>query len=165
MSHYFVEVGEKEYEASLDEHGSISLEGVATPFEIRQAGPSTYSILVGGRSVTILASGGPAEFQFLVNGKQCSLRVASERERLLTVVAGKQVTGKKLLEIRAPMPALVATIEVEIGDEVRPGQGLVVLEAMKMENEIKSHQQGRVRQIFVRQHQSVEKGELLLLLE
>ena len=165
MGRYFVEVGEKEYEASFDEHGSVSLQGVSTKFEIRQAGQCTYSVLVGGRSVTVVASDSRGEFQFLVNGKQCSPKVVSERERLLTVVAGKPLSGNKLLEIRAPMPALVATIEVKIGDDVKPGQGLVILEAMKMENEIKSHQQGRVRQIFVRQRQIVEKGELLLVLE
>jgi biotin carboxyl carrier protein len=63
------------------------------------------------------------------------------------------------------MPALVVRVEVKVSDEVKVGQGLVILEAMKMENEIKSHQSGRVKEIYVAKGKPVEKGELLLLLE
>jgi biotin carboxyl carrier protein len=63
------------------------------------------------------------------------------------------------------MPALVVRVEVKAGDEVREGQGLLVLEAMKMENEIRSPQAGKVREVFVSNGKAVEKGELLLLLE
>jgi biotin carboxyl carrier protein len=63
------------------------------------------------------------------------------------------------------MPALVVRIEVKVGDEVKEGKGLVILEAMKMENELRAHQSGRVKQIFVEEGKPVEKGQLLLLME
>jgi biotin carboxyl carrier protein len=63
------------------------------------------------------------------------------------------------------MPALIVKVEVSVGDEVVHGQGLLVLEAMKMENELKAMHSGRVKEIHVRQGKPVEKGELLMILE
>ncbi len=68
-------------------------------------------------------------------------------------------------EIKAPMPALVVRVEVEIGQKVKPGQGLLILEAMKMENEIKAHSAGIIKEIYATKGKPVEKGELLMLLE
>jgi biotin carboxyl carrier protein len=56
-------------------------------------------------------------------------------------------------------------VEVQVGDDVHPGTGLLILEAMKMENEIRAHQSAKVKQIFVANGKTVEKGELLMLLE
>lgn len=63
------------------------------------------------------------------------------------------------------MPALVVKIEVSVGDEIVSGQGLIILEAMKMENEIKSHSAGVIKEIYVTHGKPVERGELLFLLE
>jgi len=63
------------------------------------------------------------------------------------------------------MPALVSSVPVSVGDVVTVGQGLVILEAMKMENEIKAHRNGVVGKILVSKGKSVEKGELLVHLE
>ena len=63
------------------------------------------------------------------------------------------------------MPALVVKVEVSVGEEVKEGQGLLILEAMKMENEIKCHQAGKVKEILVSKGKPVEKGELLMRLE
>ena len=63
------------------------------------------------------------------------------------------------------MPAMVVKLEVNVGDEVRAGQPLIVLEAMKMENELLASGPGRVKAVYVNAGKAVEKGELLLLLE
>ena len=65
----------------------------------------------------------------------------------------------------APMPGKVTRVLVQTGDEVRPRQGLVVVEAMKMENELKASRPGRVRDVLVGPGQSVEAGAVLLILE
>jgi acetyl/propionyl-CoA carboxylase alpha subunit len=65
----------------------------------------------------------------------------------------------------APMPGLVVRVEVQAGDEVCPGQGLVVMEAMKMENELRSTGAGRVKRVLVAPGEAVEKGSVLIEME
>lgn len=76
---------------------------------------------------------------------------------------GKAISGDVV--IRAPMPGLVSKLEVREGDVVQPGTGLIILEAMKMENEIRSHVRGRVKKIEVGERLTVEKGQPMITIE
>jgi biotin carboxyl carrier protein len=67
--------------------------------------------------------------------------------------------------VTAPMPGKVVRVLVKPGDDVQPRQGLVVVEAMKMENELRASAAGRVRDVFVREGQSVEAGTALVVVE
>lgn len=67
--------------------------------------------------------------------------------------------------LTAPMPGKVVRVLVKAGDEVQPRQGLIVVEAMKMENELRAAGAGRVREVFVREGQSVEAGTALVVVE
>ena len=71
-------------------------------------------------------------------------------------------TSKLLL---CPMPGLVKAIHVEVGQEVKAGEALVVVEAMKMENELRSPKAGRVKDVSVKPGDSVEAGRVLLVVE
>ena len=75
---------------------------------------------------------------------------------------GADVADKTIL---APMPGLVLKVEVEVGQAVRAGQGVVVVEAMKMENELKAPADGVVASIAVQPGQTVDKGATLIVLE
>lgn len=100
-----------------------------------------------------------------VNGKPIRMEVETDRERLIREL-DKRGGGKKgSLEVRAPMPALVGSVLVAKGETVKPGQGLIILEAMKMENEIKAHADGVVKEILVQKGSAVEKNELLISFE
>jgi biotin carboxyl carrier protein len=75
-------------------------------------------------------------------------------------------TGVKVKEtVKAPMPGLVVKVITEIGAVVKKGDPLVVVEAMKMENEIKSSVEGKVTDIKVKEKQAVEKNETLVVIE
>lgn len=166
MPRCFVALGDQEYIADVNENGrGVSVAGTAASLHVTRIGHSQYSVLVNGRSVTVVFAGGPTDLDILVNGKRCHLKVMSEREKLLMAFSKNEAAGSKQLEIHAPMPALVVKVEVAVGDEVKLGQGLVVLEAMKMENEIKCHRGGKIREIHIKQGQAVEKGDLLMILE
>jgi biotin carboxyl carrier protein len=69
------------------------------------------------------------------------------------------------MQIRAPMPGLVLEVLVSVGQRVKPGDVLLRVEAMKMENDIKSHAEGTVREIFVAQGNEVLEGDVLMVLE
>lgn len=101
------------------------------------------------------------------SGRKMLVKVEQVREIeqvvLEAVDNGNNGGGAKVVE--APMPGKVITIKVKAGDEVRPNQVVVILEAMKMENEIMSEGSGKVKEIKVRPGETVEGGQALVVLE
>lgn len=95
-------------------------------------------------------------------GQWWDVDVVDERTRALREMTGAGKAGGGDQVIKAPMPGLVLRLEVEVGQAVTPGTGLLVLEAMKMENEIKATSAGTVRAIPVTPGQAVEKGTPLI---
>lgn len=165
METYVVTLGKREYRVRIDRNGVISVEGRHDRIDVCSTGGHAYSVLIKGASTPLILGGKGGQYQFLLRGMRIDGHVQTARDRmLLKYTTGIAQTGRRL-EVRAPMPALVTRIEVNIGDDVATGQGLVILEAMKMENELRSHQQGKVKEILAKEGKPVEKGELLILLE
>lgn len=162
---YAVTVDGEEFLIAVEDGAVISVNGERSgPVSVAQTSRHQYSVLLDGAGVTIAASGSSGKFEAFTEARLHKVLVASERERFRRQLGGVS-QGPMKTEIRAPMPALVVRVEVQEGDTVREGQGLVVLEAMKMENEIKAHSAGNVKRIFVTAGKAVEKDGLLILLE
>jgi len=125
----------------------------------------SFSVLVDRTPFRVCAMPVDKGYQVVIDGRHIVASVESERARLLRTQLGDSGQISHRDEIRAPMPALVVRVEVEMGDHVNPGQGLVVLEAMKMENEVKSSRAGIVKEIRIAAGKTVEKSELLLVIE
>jgi pyruvate carboxylase subunit B len=162
---YIVTINGKERSVALRNDNTVAIDGTPVPFDAHEIGTGTLSVLMEGASHTVVARKNDDGYQILLAGKQLEAVVESERSRLLRKFDTQGSSGPKKVEIKAPMPALVVKVEVAVGDSVKPGQGLLILEAMKMENEIKAHSSGVVKTIYVTQGKPVEKGELLILLE
>jgi len=163
MPAYSVSIDGKTYTVVVSDDGEVTVDGVRV--DVLRTGRCVYSVLVDGESTRVVAGPGENSYEVLISGTNMEVSVETARKKLLKSLAQSSGTGKKKLEVRAPMPALVVKIEVEVGDDVAAGQGLIILEAMKMENELKSHQAGKVKEIMVAKGKPVEKGELLMLLE
>jgi pyruvate carboxylase subunit B len=101
-------------------------------------------------------------FQINVDSHIHDVVVDDQRSVLLKTLQKSQVRSTGPAEIIAPMPGLVAKILVSTGEGVKQGQGIIILEAMKMENEIRTTQAGSVNEILVQPGQAVEKGEILV---
>jgi pyruvate carboxylase subunit B len=95
-------------------------------------------------------------------GERTELEVLDERARHLRELAGAADVARGPAALRAPMPGLVVRVDVEPGQPVAAGAGAVVLEAMKMENELRVTGAGVVRSVRVRPGEAVEKGQLLV---
>jgi acetyl/propionyl-CoA carboxylase alpha subunit len=93
------------------------------------------------------------------------VQVEDSRFRLLQQFTESVSHASTQTVITAPMPGLVTKLHVKVGDAVAPGSSLIILEAMKMENEIRSKIHGAVKKIEVDSHASVEKGQTLIILE
>jgi len=165
LSSFVVTINAKEYMVSLGADGHVALNGVPASVDVQRLDERTFSVLVDVTSATIVAEEFDGVYRVLRNGLQLEATVESERERLLKKYDKRGGAARSRLEIHAPMPALVVRVEVMVGEEVKQGQGLIILEAMKMENEIKAHQAGIVKEIYAGKGKPVEKGELLMLME
>jgi biotin carboxyl carrier protein len=165
MSTYYVTVNGKQLTVRPGPDGSVSLDGKEHIHEVRQVSPTEFSVLIGTRQVRVVASADYEGFDVIAGDFRGRVAVESERGRLLRRYARSTGESGARLEVHAPMPAMVVKLEVTVGDEVRTGQPLIVLEAMKMENELLASSPGRVKAIYATAGKPVEKGELLLLLE
>jgi biotin carboxyl carrier protein len=106
----------------------------------------------------------PEEKKYVVkiNGKVTEIQLKDKTDILLEKM-GIQVNSKSLLkELKAPMPGLIIEVSVQVGDEVKKGDTLLILEAMKMENVIKSPGEGIVKEVKAIKGQSVEKNAVLI---
>jgi len=111
------------------------------------------------RSFAMLRTGEGWDVQ--LGGEAWAVSVVDERTRQLRELTGQQAAPHGGGLVRAPMPGLVLRVEVEVGQRVEAGAGVVVLEAMKMENEIRAAGPGIVGALHVAAGQAVEKGALL----
>jgi biotin carboxyl carrier protein len=111
-------------------------------------------------SIAALARGG---FEVSIDGRVVPATLVPRRARGGSGASGAAGAGPQTLV--APMPGRIARVLVARGDEVRPRQGLVVIEAMKMENELRAARAGRVRDVLVVQGQSVDAGVPLVTVE
>ena len=126
-------------------------------------GTDLHSLLLGERSYQVLASkNGTNGWSLHLSGRHLMAQVVDERTRSIREVAGLQGGPRGTSSLKAPMPGMVVKVEVREGDQVMPGQGLVIVEAMKMENELKAEGEGRVSKILVEPGQAVDKDQVLI---
>jgi pyruvate carboxylase subunit B len=135
------------------------LDGVeGTPIQLLTLGTTVHRIIVA-------AAGARGRYTMSLDGFRYEVEALDERSRAireLSVAAGGAAGPAPL---RAPMPGLIVRVNVQPGDAVRAGQGLVVMEAMKMENELRAPAAGVVKSVAVAAGTAVEKGAVLVELE
>jgi biotin carboxyl carrier protein len=124
-----------------------------------------YSLLIGGRSYEIDVLEIPEALVVLVNGQPFRVEIQDEGARRLQAAVGRGAGQGGRRTVTAPIPGRIARILVRPGDTVQAGAGLVVLEAMKMENELRAPAAGTVRETRVAAGQTVAAGDVLVVLE
>jgi len=129
---------------------------------VKEVEPGVYSVLVEGRSFEVRAVSMPDGLHVHVGGRQFSVEVRDPRDASRL---SRAATGSGRQNISTHMPGKVVRMLVREGDEVEAGQGLVVVEAMKMQNEMKASRAGRVVEVRVRGGETVGAGDTLVVLE
>jgi biotin carboxyl carrier protein len=128
------------------------------------SGQPVYSLILDGKSYESFVYQGEEDWQVLLRGRLYPVTVEDEREkRLHAAGSGGVAEGGEFL-LRAPMPGLVVSIQVNEGQEVEKGHVLAILESMKMQNELKAPRAGKVERIRVKAGESVEQKQTLLSL-
>jgi acetyl/propionyl-CoA carboxylase alpha subunit len=141
------------------EGAHVRYETLEADFVVTQAGAGRFSVLLNGRSYRVVF-GSPGEV--VVNGRPLAIEVFDPRD-LRTGAGARLNHGRQ--EIAAPMPGKIVRVLVNPGETVEEGQGLIVVEAMKMQNEMKSPKTGRVAEVRTSAESTVAAGDVLVVIE
>jgi pyruvate carboxylase subunit B len=128
------------------------------------AGTELRRLSLDGTSHRIVAVPGEARgsWELQLDGERVQAEVVDERTRAIRALTARSATHHGPKPVRAPMPGLVLRVEVEPGQTVHAGQGIIIIEAMKMENELRADAAGVVAKVLVQAGTPVEKGAVLV---
>ena len=142
-----------------------TIDGKPFAWDIIEVKNGSFHVIKDFKSYTVeVINADAAEKSFLlsVNGNKYQLAVKDKFDELLKSLGFDNLNAKKVNEIKAPMPGLVIDVRILVGDVVKKGDSIIVLEAMKMENIIKSPTDGTVSKINVKKGIAVEKNQVLI---
>lgn len=140
-----------------------SVDGREIELDARLIAPGSLSLLVGGRQFRCILDRDLDGDGVIVGGERTSFSVSDPRSLAAQNGTAAGIDGPR--QVKAPMPGRIVRILAAAGDEVVEGQGLVVIEAMKMQNELKSPKQGRITGLAVEIGATVAAGEVLIVIE
>lgn len=126
------------------------------------SGQPVYSLIIDGKSYEAYVSPDEENWQVLLRGRLYQAQVEDEREKRLRAASGGGASESGEFHLKAPMPGLVVAIPVEEGQQVKKGQVLLILESMKMQNELKSPRDGTIHRIKIQTGETVEQKQNLL---
>ena len=160
---YITTIDEQEFTVEIIDEKHVSVNGKVYEIDFESvAGQPVYSLIVDGRSHESYIYPGDDNWQVLMRGRLYPVKVEDEREKRLRAAAGAGVAETGEFHLRAPMPGLVVAVPVTEGQVVKRGQVILILESMKMQNELKAPRDGTIGRIRVRPGESVEQKQTLL---
>lgn len=161
---YIVELDGERIEVEIGADG-VSIEGEPIQCHVSDIAGTPVLLLSVGREVhrvTVSRGAGRGEYDLWINGNRFHAEAVDERTRAIRDLARADTLASGPRPLVAPMPGLVVRVSVKEGDLVQAGQGLVVMEAMKMENELRAPGAGIVSVIRTKPGTAVEKGAVLV---
>lgn len=159
---YVTIINKQQFEVEILSDGSLLLNGKPHKVDFLALSNSLYSMLKDDRSYEMaVEDGGGGQYEILLSGRLYEAQVLDERAMLMLNRKG----GLKLNsgELISPMPGLIVDVLAAPGTIVAEGQTLVILESMKMQNELKSPRAGVIKSIHIHKGQTVDKGTLLII--
>ncbi len=160
-----IELGGKKRRVELSHRGERaqwSIDGRALEVDAVEVERGIYSILVDGASFEVRVESVDGKLIVTAGSRQFDVTVRDPREWNRNRANAAESEGRQ--RVTAPMPGKIVRVLVAVGDAVTAGQGLVVVEAMKMQNEIRSAKSGTVEKLSVTEGQTVNAGEAIALI-
>ena len=164
---YYVRIGDEDIELNL-EGDEVRTESIVTRARIADVEGTPVRMLTVGDEVhriVVRPAGSRGRYSIWVDGFRPEVEALDERMRAIRELAGNAAGPSGPAPLVAPMPGMIVRVQVQAGDRVNPGQGLVVIEAMKMENELRASVAATVKAVHAQAGAAVEKGALLIELE
>lgn len=157
---YVTLINDRSYEIEIDQEGKVLVNGEERDVDFLNLGGDLFSVITEHRSLEAVINDDEGAVAVMMSGRQFEAQVLDERAMLMMQRRGTQATGSG--EVKAPMPGLIVAVTAERDANVAKGDTVVVLESMKMQNELKAPIDGALRAIHVEAGQAVDKNELLV---
>ena len=164
---YVVELNGMRSDVELDGE-SVSLNGESTTAHLEDVpGTPVRLVTIGNEVHRVVVRRGDSRGRYTlwVDGWRFEGDALDERTRAIREISAAAAGPSGPAPVVAPMPGLIVRVSVEVGQEVQAGEGVVVMEAMKMENELRASAAGRVRAVHGVPGKAVEKGMILVEFE
>src|SRR5690554_381469 len=161
---YSVTINKEKFTVEKPEE-MFAVDGKQVDWDLVRISDRLYHLLVNHVSYTvelINIDAAEKEITIKLNNKTGTIKIQDKFDLLLDKLGMDTSTRLEIMDVKAPMPGLILDIKVQVGDKVKKGEPLLVLEAMKMENIIKSVSEGEVKSILVAAGNSVEKNQVLI---
>ncbi len=164
---YLVDVNAARYAIDADRVSATGLNSAVSATLDATVGTPVHTLRVGDRAIRVVVHSRDSRGRYTldVDGHRYRVEALGERARMIREAAARAAPPAGPAPIVAPMPGLVVRVNVVVGDTVAAGQGILVMEAMKMENELRSSAAGTVKAVRVAAGTIVEKGAILVDLE
>jgi len=163
MREYISTVENKKKSVKIIDEERLLLDGKELKYSLLKTSETSYILKINDRVFDIVASKLASDkFGFLIDGAYFEVESRTTLQDKARELANKSNGSNHHGEIRAPMPGLILKIKKQIGDKIEIGDSVFILEAMKMENDLRSPASGTVKEIKVMEGESVEKNALLL---
>jgi biotin carboxyl carrier protein len=160
---YIATIDSKEFTIEILDDNRIKVNDVLHEVDLASVGDQPiYSLLLDGKSYEVHVHPAEDGWQVLVHGTQYDTLVEDERERRMRMAERRSAIDSGEFQLKAPMPGMVISVPVQEGQGVMKGDVLLILESMKMQNELKSPRAGIVSRIRVKAGESVEQKQLML---
>ncbi len=160
---YVTTIGGREYVVEIVDERHIMVNGTLCEVDFDNVSDQpVFSLLLNGQSYESYVYSGDEGWEVLLHGSLYLAKVEDEREKRLRASTGSRVADREEFHLRAPMPGLVVTVPVVEGEKVEKGDVLLILESMKMQNELRSPRSGKVSRMRVKPGDSVEQRQTLL---
>ena len=165
MNDFVVSIDKEKFQVVLNNR-KVKVNDSEYDVEISHLSPYTYLIKINNKVYHITTNKLEKDkYSFLIDGHYFETIVRTKLEEEVVNVLSKSANNNGNRVIKSPMPGLVLRINKNVGDQIEEGEPLILLEAMKMENEIRSPSSGVVSEIYVQPHSSVEKNQTLLTIK
>ncbi|HEY70881.1 MAG TPA: biotin/lipoyl-binding protein [Anaerolineae bacterium] len=163
---YLATVEGQTYEIEINGENEITVDGKPIDVDfIAVADHSVFSLILDGISYEAYVYPNETEVEVLMRGKRYPVHVEDERQIRLRQTSKDSVADTGEFLLKAPMPGLVVSVPVVMEQEVKSGDNLVILESMKMQNELKAPRDGRVTRLRVQAGDNVDQNQVLIVLE
>lgn len=154
----------KKFEIDIQKDGTLLVNGEPRQVDFLALGPSLYSVITNSQSYEVVIEERDDNIEVQMRGHLYQTEVLDERAQFMQMQAGNLGSETGEITIKSPMPGLIVAVPVHEGQQVSKGQTIIILESMKMQNELKAPRDGVINRVIVQAGQSVEQSAQLLIL-